>query len=99
MAQGDPDDGQPFGHSTDKDFEAFEHFASGHGLDVEAEMRKVYAGDADAFLRVFQFSTHFKRLDSHARAYGNLLYAIFLNIMESKGDAVFVAALQKSPED
>ena len=98
-AQPDQDDGQPFGRMTEQNFAAFETFAGSHGLDVEGEMKKVYAGDSDAFVRVFQFSTRFTRLDAHARAYGNLLYSAFLNIMESDGDGVFVAALAKSPED
>jgi len=93
------DDGRPFGPMSDRDFEAFERYAASHGLDVEGEMTKVYAGDSDAFARVFQFSMRFSRLDAQARAYGNLLYSTFLNIMEGRGDEVFVAALQKSPED
>ena len=98
-AHADQDNGQPFGRMTEQEFEAFERFAASHGFDVEGEMKKVYAGDADAFVRVFQFSMRFTRLDANTRAYGNLLYSAFLNIMESGGDGVFVAALAKSPDD
>ena len=98
-AQPAQDDGQPFGRMTDQDFEAFERYAASHGFDVEGEMKKVYAGDSDALARVFQFSTRFSRLDAQARAYGNLLYSTFLNVVESRGDEVFVAALLKLPED
>jgi hypothetical protein len=87
------DDGQPFGRMTEKDFAAFEKFASAHSLDVETEMKKVYSGDSAALAAVLRFSTVFDRLDSQARAYGNLLYATFLNVVEKRGDEVFVSAL------
>ena len=51
----------------EKDFAAFEKFALERGLDVEAEMTKVYAGDAEALARVFAFSTTFVLANTQMR--------------------------------
>ena len=93
------DDGQPFGPIAEKDFDAFIEFAKTHGLDVEAEMNKVYAGDAMALARVLKFAAVFDSLDSYAKVYGNMLYSTFLNLMERQGSAIFIKALDSLPEN
>jgi hypothetical protein len=92
------DDGQPFGTMGEKQFSAFVEYATSHGVDLEAEMKKAYAGDAAALARVFGLASGFKSLDAQAKAYGNLLYSTFLNIVERQGDGIFVSAIALLPE-
>jgi hypothetical protein len=92
------DDGQPFGTMGEKQFNAFVEYATTHGVDLEAEMNKAYAGDAAALARVFGLASGFKSLDAQAKAYGNLLYSSFLNIVEKQGDGIFVSAIALLPD-
>ncbi|HZC82049.1 MAG TPA: hypothetical protein VE222_10110 [Nitrospiraceae bacterium] len=62
-------------------------------------MAKVYKGDATALATVFRFGTTFDVMDSHAKAYGNLMFSTFLNIMESRGEEIFVKALNLLSDD
>lgn len=92
------DDGQPFGTMGEKDFNSFLKYAAAHGVAVEAEMSKAYEGDAAALAHVFGLAPSFKTLDSQAKAFGNLLYSTFLNIVENHGDGIFVSAIDLLPE-
>ncbi len=92
------DDGQPFGTMNERDFDAFLKFALAHGVDIEAEMTKAYSTDAAALARVFGLASVFKTMDAQARAYGNLLYSSFLNIVEKDGDDIFVNAVNSLRE-
>jgi len=87
------DEGQPFGRMGEKDFESFIAYAGSHGLDVNAEMKLAYDGDAKALARVFELSTTFKSLNFEARAYGNLLFSTLLNLGETRGNQIFIDAL------
>ena len=97
-AHADLDDGRPFGVMGEKEFEAFARYASAHDVDLEAEMSKAYAGDPAGLARVFGLAASFQTLDANARAFGNLLFSTFLNIGESRGDAIFVKAIDLIPE-
>lgn len=88
-----PDDGAPFGRSTEKDAANLVSFAGESGIDLLKTLDKVYAGDTAALAAVLQISTKFKSLDVPARTYGNMIYSIFLNLGERKGTDGFLTVL------
>lgn len=94
----DEDDGQPFGRVRERDFERLVAGAKDHGVDVQADMEKAHKGDKDALTRVFGLSVTFERMDAVTKAYGNLIFASFLNLVEARGETFFVEALASHPE-
>jgi hypothetical protein len=73
------------------------------GLDLKAEMEKVYRSgkhvDEDALARVFKFSIKFETLDSNARAYGQIIYSSLLNIGEVIGVPVYTKIIDRQPPE
>lgn len=78
-------DGAPYGRLTDSDADTLVSVASASGLELGLTLKKVYAGDQDALAMILRFSSQLKTLDMPARAYGNLVYSIFVNLGEARG--------------
>jgi hypothetical protein len=87
-------DGAPFGHLADSDVNELVSFAAAKGLDLVPTVEKVYTGDKDALAAVMRFSTQLKSRNTPMRVYGNMVYSIYLNLGESKGEELFIAVLQ-----
>jgi hypothetical protein len=95
------EEGMPFGKITDSDTDQLMQFAKERGFDLNSEIQKVYAKDADtnALARVFRFSLTFKSLDKNARTYGQVIYSSFLNLGETMGVEQYSSVVvAQSPE-
>jgi len=92
------DDGMPYGKISEREVENFSNAAKRSGQDVVADLQLAYRKDGAALARVFGYSAKLKKLDKHARVYGQLIYSSLLNLSESKVlDYAQVLAAQ-SPE-
>jgi hypothetical protein len=89
----DPSSGTPFGDTTSQDEAKLVAFAHAKGVDLQATLGLAYEGDADALREVFGLAMHFTDLDVPARAYGNMLHSMFLNIAEARGLQDFTSVL------
>jgi hypothetical protein len=103
QAQGLDDDGMPFGHIDEADIERLQQFAMAKGVDLKAELARVYSSntklDEDALERVFVFSRQFETLDRNARAYGQMIYSSLLNIGEAISVDGYVKIIDRQPAD
>jgi hypothetical protein len=89
----EPNDGTPFGQTTREDEEKLAALAAAAGVDLEPTLHGAYAGEADAIHSIFGLAMHFTELNAGARAYGNMLHSMFLNIGEAPGLQEFTAVL------
>lgn len=89
----EPNDGAPFGQLTDSDEAKLISLASARGLDLRPTLEKVYAGNNEALASVLRFSSQLKLRDMPMRAYGNMVYSIFLNLGEAKGPAFVISVV------
>jgi len=87
----------PFGDLTDGDADKLLALASSNGLELRPTIEKVYAGDKEALATLLRFSTQLKSLDISTRAYGNMVYSIFLNLGEAKSPQLFIPVLLDQP--
>jgi hypothetical protein len=96
-------DGMPFGPVGDADVDRLQEFASGRGVDLKAEMARVYSPDnkldEEALGRVFIFSRQFNTLDKNARTYGQIIYSSFLRIGEVVGVTGYVKIIDRQAPD
>ena len=96
-------DGMPFGRIGDADVDRLQEFARTRGVDLKAEMARVYSPDnkldEDALGRVFIFSRQFNTLDQNARTYGQIIYSSFLRVGEVVGVPQYVKIIDRQPSD
>ncbi len=96
------DDAMPFGRIRDADINRLYEFAIERGVDLKAEMARVYSSekpDEGALGRVFLFSRQFKALDKNARAYGQIIYSSLLNIGEVIEVDGYTKIIDRQPPD
>ena len=88
--------GMPFGRIGASEAAALTQYAKSKGLDIDAEMRKVYSSkDEAALARIFAFSMQFDKLDKDARTYGQLVYSSMLNLGGNWGLEKYASVLSK----
>ena len=87
-----PDD-LPFGKMREKDRDRLIELAKAQGVDIYADMDKAYKGDKEALAKVLGLASIFNSMEAVARVYGNLVFASFLNVGESKGVDFFAGAI------
>ena len=95
-------EGMPFGRVEDADIDRLQEFALKRGLDLKAEIARVYSEknvDEDALGRVFIFSRQLNALDRNARTYGQIIYSSLLNIGEHTGVAAYVRMIDRQLAD
>ena len=92
-------EGSPFGKTTEQDAHQLLALAKSHGVDVEASYKKAEAGDAEALGQIFGIAERLTKMDGPARAYGNLLFSCFLNLVEKRGEEFFANALARQSQD
>ena len=93
-----PHAGAPYGYLVDSDeLNQLISLAAANGLDLLPTLEKVYAGDKEALARVLRLSSRLTSRNMPMRMYGNMVYSIFLNFGESKGEStepdVFIPVL------
>ena len=98
-AQEGASEGMPFGRIEDSDVDHLQEFGLKRGVDLKAEMERVYEKktDEEALSRVFIFSRQFDKLDKNARSYGQIIYSALLNLGEVT-DAYFRVLDRQSPD-
>ena len=90
--------GRPFGATTKEAYDELFSFAKSKGPDLDGLMRRVYAdGDQKALTDAFEFGATLRAPDANARAYGNLIYSAFLDLMETRPEVFTQALLAASP--
>jgi hypothetical protein len=96
-------DGMPFGRIEEADIDRLQEFAISRGLDLKAQMARVYSQDGkldeDALGRVFVFSRQFNALDKNARTYGHIIFCSLLNIGEVIGVPAYVKIIDRQSAD
>ena len=96
-------DGMPFGRIGEADVDRLQELALTRGVDLKAEMARVYSPDnkldEEALGRVFIFSRQFNRLDENARTYGQIIYSSLLRIGEVVGVPQYVKIIDRQPPD
>lgn len=91
--------GMPFGLISERELAGLQSFAQHAKVDLMADVRTAYQGDEAALARVFAFSTRFERLDTNARAYGQIVYSAMLNLGERRGLPWFARVVAAQPPE
>lgn len=97
--RGGHDTGMPFGVIGEKEHNRLQSFARQAGVDLIGDTHAAYRGDEAALARVFAFSARFERLDTNARAYGQIVYSAMLNLGQQRGLAWFSQIVAAQPPE